>query len=75
MSNDEPLDRAAKNHSADNSNLSKINRRAMLWRRVYERFHGPEFWRFVQVQQTVAAAAQSFIEYPPDAAGRFVQPR
>jgi hypothetical protein len=24
-----------------------------------------EFWRFVQVQQTVAAAAQSFIDFPP----------
>ena len=28
-------------------------------------FFAREFWRFVQVQQTVAAAAQSFIEYPP----------
>jgi arylsulfatase len=28
-------------------------------------FMAREFWRFVQVQQTVAAAAQSFIEYPP----------
>jgi arylsulfatase A-like enzyme len=28
-------------------------------------FYAREFWRFVQVQQTVAAAAQSFIEYPP----------
>jgi arylsulfatase len=28
-------------------------------------FLAREFWRFVQVQQTVAAAAQSFIDYPP----------
>ena len=28
-------------------------------------FYAREFWRFVQVQQTVAAAAQSFIEFPP----------
>jgi arylsulfatase A-like enzyme len=28
-------------------------------------FFAREFWRFVQVQQTVAAAAQSLIEYPP----------
>jgi arylsulfatase A-like enzyme len=28
-------------------------------------FMAREFWRFVQVQQTVAAAAQSFIDYPP----------
>src|SRR5689334_21442533 len=28
-------------------------------------FMAREFWRFVQVQQTVAAAAQSFIEFPP----------
>jgi arylsulfatase A-like enzyme len=28
-------------------------------------FFAREFWRFVQVQQTVGAAAQSFIEYPP----------
>jgi arylsulfatase A-like enzyme len=28
-------------------------------------FMAREFWRFVQVQQTVAAAAQTFIEYPP----------
>ena len=24
-----------------------------------------EFWRFVQVQQTVTAAAQSLIDFPP----------
>jgi arylsulfatase len=24
-----------------------------------------EFWRFVRVQQTVAAAAQSFVAFPP----------
>jgi len=28
-------------------------------------FMAREFWRFVQVQQTVAAAAQSFIDFPP----------
>jgi len=28
-------------------------------------FYAREFWRFVQVQQTVAVAAQSFIDYPP----------
>jgi arylsulfatase len=28
-------------------------------------FLAREFWRFVRVQQTVAAAAQSFIDYPP----------
>ena len=28
-------------------------------------FYAREFWRFVQVQQTVATAAQSFVEYPP----------
>src|SRR4029077_20013886 len=28
-------------------------------------FMAREFWRFVQVQQTVAVAAQSFIDYPP----------
>jgi arylsulfatase A-like enzyme len=28
-------------------------------------FMAREFWRFVQVQQTVATAAQSFIDYPP----------
>jgi hypothetical protein len=28
-------------------------------------FMAREFWRFVQVQQTVGAAAQSFIDYPP----------
>ena len=28
-------------------------------------FMAREFWRFVQVQQTVAAAAQSFVEFPP----------
>ena len=28
-------------------------------------FYAREFWRFVQVQQTVAVAAQSFVEYPP----------
>ena len=28
-------------------------------------FMAREFWRFVSVQQTVAKAAQSFIEYPP----------
>jgi arylsulfatase len=28
-------------------------------------FYAREFWRFVQVQQTVGAAAQSFIDYPP----------
>ncbi|MGB6731449.1 MAG: arylsulfatase, partial [Xanthobacteraceae bacterium] len=28
-------------------------------------FYAREFWRFVQVQQTVAAAAQSLIAYPP----------
>jgi arylsulfatase A-like enzyme len=28
-------------------------------------FFAREFWRFVQVQQTVGAAAQSFVEYPP----------
>ena len=25
----------------------------------------PAFWRFVQVQQTVAVAARSLIDYPP----------
>jgi arylsulfatase A-like enzyme len=28
-------------------------------------FYAREFWRFVQVQQTVGAAAQSFIDFPP----------
>jgi arylsulfatase len=28
-------------------------------------FYAREFWRFVQVQQTVAAAAQSLIDFPP----------
>jgi arylsulfatase len=28
-------------------------------------FFAREFWRFVQVQQTVGAAAQSFIDFPP----------
>src|SRR6201986_1152637 len=28
-------------------------------------FMAREFWRFVQVQQTVAAAAQTFVEFPP----------
>ncbi|MDE1971792.1 MAG: arylsulfatase [Hyphomicrobiales bacterium] len=28
-------------------------------------FMAREFWRFVQVQQTVGAAAQSFIDFPP----------
>jgi hypothetical protein len=28
-------------------------------------FMAREFWRFVQVQETVADAAQSFIDYPP----------
>jgi hypothetical protein len=28
-------------------------------------FEWQDFWRFVQVQQTVAAAAQLLIEYPP----------
>ena len=28
-------------------------------------FMAREFWRFVSVQQTVAKAAQSFVEYPP----------
>jgi arylsulfatase A-like enzyme len=28
-------------------------------------FMAREFWRFVQVQQTVGTAAQSFIDYPP----------
>ena len=28
-------------------------------------FMAREFWRFVQVQQMVAAAAQSFVEFPP----------
>ena len=28
-------------------------------------FFAREFWRFVQVQQTVAAAAQSLIDFPP----------
>jgi arylsulfatase A-like enzyme len=28
-------------------------------------FYAREFWRFIQVQQTVATAAQSFVEYPP----------
>ena len=28
-------------------------------------FMAREFWRFVQVQQTVAAAAQSLIDFPP----------
>ena len=28
-------------------------------------FMAREFWRFVQVQQTVAAAAQTFIDFPP----------
>jgi hypothetical protein len=28
-------------------------------------FYAREFWRFVQVQQTVATAAQSLIDFPP----------
>jgi arylsulfatase len=28
-------------------------------------FYAREFWRFVQVQQTVAVAAQSLIDFPP----------
>jgi hypothetical protein len=28
-------------------------------------FYARECWRFVQVQQTVGAAAQSFIDFPP----------
>jgi hypothetical protein len=28
-------------------------------------FYAREFWRFVLVQQTVAALAQTAIEYPP----------
>ena len=28
-------------------------------------FYAREFWRFVQVQQTVAVAARSLIDYPP----------
>jgi arylsulfatase len=28
-------------------------------------FYGREFWRFVKVQQTVAALAQTAVEYPP----------
>ncbi len=28
-------------------------------------FYAREFWRFVQVQQVVAAAAQSLIDFPP----------
>ena len=28
-------------------------------------FMAREFWRFVQVQQTVGAAAQSFLDFPP----------
>jgi arylsulfatase A-like enzyme len=28
-------------------------------------FYAREFWRFVRVQETVGAAAQSFVDYPP----------
>ena len=28
-------------------------------------FYAREFWRFVQVQETVGAAAQSLIDFPP----------
>ena len=38
-------------------------------------FMAREFWRFVQVQQTVAAAAQTSIEYPPMQAAGLLQPR
>ena len=38
-------------------------------------FMAREFWRFVQVQQTVGAAAQSADRLPTDAGGRFLQPR
>ena len=28
-------------------------------------FYGHEFWRFVYVQQEVAALGESFVRYPP----------
>ena len=37
-------------------------------------FMAREFWRFVQVQQTVAAAAQSPIEFPPMQQAGVLQP-
>ena len=37
-------------------------------------FMAREFWRFVQVQQTVAAAAQSFVEFPPMQQAGLLQP-
>ena len=38
-------------------------------------FYAREFWRFVFVQQRVAALAQTAIEFPPMQEGRLVQPR
>ena len=34
-------------------------------RRIHERFHAREFWRFVVVQQYVGKLAMTAIDYPP----------